>query len=63
MDKETRTLRAVLRERDRLRASLAATEKPLHAALDAWHASRPGNLRGKATEQGARFVLGQAGLL
>lgn len=56
-------MRAVLRERDRLRASLAATEKPLHAALDAWHASRPGNLRGKATEQGARFVLGQAGLL
>ena len=63
LDRETRALRAVLRKRDKLRASLAVTDRDLRTALDAWCASRPGAVRGTATEAGARYLLGQSGLL
>lgn len=63
MDAETRLLVAKLRQRDRLLRDLAANDKALRPALDAWTASRTGYVRGKTTEAGARFLLGQAGLL
>lgn len=63
MDAETRRLRKVLLERDRLRAKLQANDRELRPALDAWAGSRPDAVRGTATEAGARFLLGQAGLL
>lgn len=63
MDAETKTLCGLLRQRDRLKRQLAATDAPLNEALAAWGASRPGHVKGKTTETGARFVLGQAGLL
>ncbi len=63
MDAETKRLCAVLRMRDRLRRQLQQSDKEMHAALDAWHETRPGHLRGKATEPGARYLLAQAGLL
>lgn len=62
-DPETRVLVDTLRERDRLRADLAVNDAVLKHALAAWTASRPGYVHGVTTEAGARFLLGQAGLL
>ncbi len=63
MDAETKALQRVLSYRDNLRARMAASDRELTLALAAWSASRPGHVKGKTTEQGARFVLRQAGLL
>lgn len=63
MDDETENLCRLLAYQDNLRERLRLNERNVRDALDAWHASRPGNGRGKATEAGARFVLRQAGLL
>lgn len=63
VDAETRNLRRVLRERDKLRARLLANDRELTRALQAWSDSRPGCRGGIATEAGARYLLGQAGLL
>lgn len=64
MDPETKRLRAVLIERDRLRAKMLDSDRRLTAALHAWSGSRqPPERGGIATEAGARFLLGRAGLL
>lgn len=63
MDPETKLLVATLRERDRLRNELAVNDAVLRHALKAWTESRPGHVHGVTTEAGARFLLGQAGLL
>lgn len=63
MDAETRRLLAILRKRDRLRADMAASDKDLKEALRRWSDSRPGERGGIASEAGARFLLGRAGLL
>jgi len=63
MDNPTRALVSALRERDKLRAALSASDRTLTAALRDWSSTRPGAVRGHATEAGARFLLRQAGLL
>jgi len=63
MDNPTERLVATLRERDRLRQRLAGNDRQLAADLRVWAESRPGAVRGAATEPGARFLLRQAGLL
>lgn len=63
MDPETRTLRRVLLERDRLQEKLRVNDLELKAALRNWSDTRPGERGGIATEAGARFLLGRSGLL
>lgn len=63
MDPETRELRRVLLERDRLKAKMLENDRELKKALHGWSGSRPGERGGVATEAGARFLLGRAGLL
>jgi hypothetical protein len=63
MDPQTKALRAVLLERDRLREKMRANDRALTAALHGWSNSRPGERGGVATEAGARFILRQCGLL
>ncbi len=63
MDAETKNLRRVLRERERLRARLAASDRELTKALHRWSDSRPGCRGGVATEAGASFLLRQMGVL
>ena len=64
MDAETELLVVKLRKADQLRRDLAANDQALRAALAAWTETRPGHSRrGVTTEAGARFMLGQAGLL
>lgn len=63
MDGPTERLVALLHERDTLRGALQANSQALRPALDEWAATRPGAVRGTATEPGARFLLGQAGVL
>lgn len=59
----TRHLCRVLRERDALRARMAANDRQLTAALREWSHRVPGDRGGIATEYRARAVLRQAGLL
>ena len=63
MDPQTRALRAVLLERDRLREKMRANDRALKSALLSWSSTEPGHRGGIATEAGARFILGRAGLL
>lgn len=63
LDPETKELRRVLLERDKLRAKLEASDRELKLALRRWSDSRPGERGGIATEAGARFLLGKAGVL
>jgi len=60
---ETTELVGLLRERDRLKAELAANSRALKPTLAKWGASRPGAIRGATTEHGARFILRQGGVL
>lgn len=63
MDEPTRKLRHLLREREALRARLAASDRALQQALRAWSDRTPGHRGGIATEAGAGYLLRQAGLL
>jgi hypothetical protein len=63
IDPETKRLRAVLLGRDRLREQMAASDRELKEALRIWSDTRPGERGGIASEAGARFLLGRAGLL
>lgn len=63
MDPETRTLRRVLLEQDRIQEKLRINNLELKAALRKWSDTRPGERGGIATEAGARFLLSRAGLL
>lgn len=63
MDAHTEHLRDVLHERDRLRLAALANDRALTLALRNWSDTRPGQRGGIATEAGARFILGQAGIL
>ena len=66
MDRETRELRRILRERDRLRAKMHENDVALRPALRAWSDTRPDRTPtpcGVATEAGARLLLRQGGLL
>ena len=63
LDPETRELRRVLLERDKLRAKLEASDRELKLALRRWSDSRPGERGGIATEAGARFLFERSGLI
>lgn len=63
IDPETKELRRVLLERDRIQEKLRINGLELTAALHGWSDSRPGERGGVATEAGARFILRQCGLL
>ena len=63
IEPETARLCELLAERDQLRAQIAQTDTALNNALRAWSDRKEGSRGGIATEAGARFVLGSAGLL
>lgn len=64
MDAETRTLRRVLLDRQRLRERMVESDRQLTAVLRSWSDTRPFAPRGGiATEAGATIALQHMGLL
>lgn len=59
----TDNLVCILRQRQALRERLRVSDDQLKQALRVWSDSRPGDRGGIATEAGASFILGKAGLL
>lgn len=63
LDAETRELRRVLLERDKVLEQLRLNDQKLAKALREWTQTRPGERGGITTETEARILFGRMGLL